>query len=169
MKSTPVTKPSKPASPYKNRPWHVSQCRADALVRLALDFRGRCHAPCRDSRLRLSRAAKRAAPLNKKPRKSSGAFFFQQSFFRTLCHGRLHILLRLRLKFLPAILRAEKIFPARKLRMKSGFFLVHFHSTNRVSSHDSSVLKWISPTSLQKSCRSFQVFRITDPADFFAL
>jgi hypothetical protein len=53
--------------------------------------------------------------------------------------------------------------------MNSGFFLVHFHSTNRVCSHDASVLKWIYSTSLQKSFRSFQFLQITDPACFSTL
>src|ERR1700693_5799934 len=69
---------------------------------------------------------------------TSGAFFrFSLPNLNPLSRSRLHIPSRISLELSPAFLRAEKIFPARKLRLEFGLLLlIHRHSTNRIRSHD---------------------------------
>ena len=54
-----------------------------------------------------------------------------------LSRGRLHICVRLSLKFFPALIRTEKIFSSRKLRVEFTSVLVNFHSANWILRHRS--------------------------------
>src|ERR1700688_45998 len=72
----------------------------------------------------------------KSPEPSSGLSF--PSGKRFLSRRRLHILIRIGLELLSALLRTERILLSRKLRLKFRPFLVNSHSTYRINRHDSS-------------------------------
>jgi hypothetical protein len=89
----------------------------------------------------LARGFSHRASIKAKRPRERGLLFPNQTFLR----GRtFHILIRCSLKLLPAILRTEKIFLSRELRMEFGSLIVNFHSTDRVRNHDSSIVEFIS-------------------------
>jgi hypothetical protein len=134
------------ASQSKNWPWPV---------RIAGVGRDQ---PCSDSRLgcfakRSERNLDRSRTNRKAPPQRGFSLVTMKSL-AALSRRRLHICVRLSLKFLPALIRTEKIFPSRKLRVEFTSVLVNFHSANWILRHRSPPFRDLlssSPVSLQNS------------------
>jgi hypothetical protein len=87
-----------------------------------------------------------------------------------LSRRRLHISIRLSLKFLPAFIRTEKIFLSRKLRVEFTSVLVNFHSANWILRHRSPPFRDLLSSSpgLSAKLLPFSVaFQVADPIRFF--
>src|SRR5580704_1271309 len=91
---------------------------------------------------------------------------FKQQHFQ-LRRRSLQISARISLEFVSAILRAEEIFLARKLRLEfmSPLF-VNFHATNRIRRHDSSSREFCPSPSGSKAPSVLSLTQLTDSVHF---
>jgi len=150
------------ASQSKNWPWPV---------RIAGVGRDQ---PCSDSRLgcfakRSERNLDRSRTNRKAPPQRGFSLVTMKSL-AALSRRRLHICVRLSLKFLPALIRTEKIFPSRKLRVEFTSVLVNFHSANWILRHRSPPFRDLLSSSPSLSAKLFPfsaVFQVADPIRFF--
>src|ERR1700675_147354 len=87
-----------------------------------------------------------------------------------LSRRRLHISIRLSLKFFPALIRAEKIFLSRKLRLEFTSVLVNLHTASWILHHRSPPFRDLLSSSASLSAKLFPfsvVFQVADPVRFF--